>query len=692
LEITRPVPRQGIHGSSARFAIGGELSATRTGTPVRDLGCTLLDGLWRGGWALAALIVLGAAALRLVHLGQVLSDPFYDGAVRSMTLSWHNFFFGAVEPSGRIAIDKPPVDLWLQVASVEIFGFGSATLKLPEALAGTLAVGLLFAAIRRVFGVRAGLAAALALAVLPIEVITARSDTMDAVMMALTVLALLLCVRAAQSGRTAWLLGAAAALGVSFDVKLLESLPALPALALLAWLGLPGRRRRRAAQLALAGVVYVAVALAWLTGTLLYPAHDRPYAYGSTNGSAWNAAFVFNGLDRLEGRSLEGPEQGFIPGHRYPERTQAQRDGIPIVPPSATRLLARIGPLSGERLGLEVLAGLLLGAAALSALLWERAGSRDGPPEQSPEHRVRLAVLAGLMLWLLIGIALFSDMARLHPRYTEGFTPAVAATLGIGVAWASERRTRGRLAALAATLLVVTVYAESLLFGATALWWIVAAGAVGALALAGAGSISGPAAGTRTVGVSALALLCLLAIPVSSSLRGVRENVSDTNRLGALKSDELVALSAYLRAHQGSAYYEVAFDSGTKMGALVVRDGRPILVLGMLEGRVFTPVARLRALAAAGAVRYAFLDSLCGPRSPATDDDCTAPARWVQAHGRDVSRQAGLPRSGMLWLLPGAPGYSLAPNHRHPAPRLHPRPRRGGPAARSGYPRPSRRV
>ncbi len=670
-EITRPVPRQGMHASASCFAIGGEISVTGERTSAgrdsgatprgagRDGGATLhgawrggwvaVRGAWRGGWVAVALITLGAAALRLAHLGAVVSDPFYDGAVRSMTLSWHNFFFGAVEPSGAVAIDKPPVDLWLQVASVKLLGWGSAALKLPQALAGTLAVPLLFAAVRRVFGVRAGLAAALALAVLPIEVITARSDTMDAVMMALTVLALLLAVRAIETGRTAWLLGAAVALGLSFNVKLLESLPALPALALLAWLGLPGRRRRRVAQLALAGAVYVAVALAWLGGTLLYPAHARPYAYGSTNGSAWNSAFVFNGLDRLEGKAVEGPQQGFLSGHRYPERTQAERDQIPIVPPSATRLLARIGPLSGERLGLEVLAGLLLGAALLGALLLERAGRRGASAASRSPARLRLALVAGLMLWLAVGIALFSDMARLHPRYTEAFTPAVAGTLGIGIAWATEQRTRWRLAALTATLLTVTIYAESLLFGATALWWITAAGALGALALAWAGRLP---AGARSPAVLALALLCLLSIPLWSSLQGVHENVSDTNRLGALHAGELGPLSAYLRAHQGTAYYEAAFDSGTKMGELVVQDARPILVLSTLNGKVFTSVARLRTLAAAGRVRYAFINTLCGAHAPPTDADCTAPARWVQAHGIDVSRQAGMPRRGMLWRLP----------------------------------------
>ncbi|HVR05243.1 MAG TPA: glycosyltransferase family 39 protein [Solirubrobacteraceae bacterium] len=597
-----------------------------------------------GTWIAAALIVALAAALRFAHLGQVVGDPFYDGAVRSMTLSWHNFFFGAVEPSGAVAIDKPPVDLWLQVASVELFGFRSATLKLPPALGGTLAVVLLFLAVRRAFGARAALACALALAVLPIEVITARSDTMDAVMMALSVLALLCAVKAAHSGRTAWLLAAAAALGVAFNVKLLESLVALPGLALLAWLGLPGRRRRRAAQLGVAAIVYVAVALSWLTATLLFPAHERAYAYGSTNGSAWNSAFVFNGLDRLQNKTLEGAQPGFIQGHRYPQRTARQRYEIPIVPSSLTRLLARIGPLSADYLGLEALAGLLLGAGALAALYWPRTA-----PPVTDALRVQRAVMAGLMLWLLTGLVLFSHMARLHPRYTEGFTPAVAATLGIGAAWATARRSRGRLLALGVTLLAVTIYAESLLFGASALWWVTAAGAAGALALAFTGLARGA---LGRVAALACTLVCLLAIPLSTSLRAERENLSDTNSLGILHKGELGPLSAYLRAHQGSAYYEAAFDSGTKMGELVERDARPILVLTLLEGKVLTPVARLRALAAAGRVRYAFVDGYCGPQSPPTETDCAAPVRWVVAHGIDVSRQAGLPRAGMLWRLP----------------------------------------
>src|SRR2546421_12586400 len=133
----------------------------------------------RAEWTALALITAAAAALRLIGIAHVSPDPFYDAAVRSMGISWHNFFFGAFEPGGSVSIDKPPVDLWLQVASVKLLGFSSTTLKLPEAFAGIISGPLLYVCVRRLWGIAAGLAAALALAVLPVSVITARSGTMD---------------------------------------------------------------------------------------------------------------------------------------------------------------------------------------------------------------------------------------------------------------------------------------------------------------------------------------------------------------------------------------------------------------------------------------------------------------------------------------------------------------------------------
>jgi len=591
---------------------------------------------WRWEWAALAVVLAGAAALRLIDLGAVGVDPFYDAAVRSMGLSWHNFFFGAFEPAGTVAIDKPPIDLWFQVASVKLLGFNSTSLKLPEALGGIMAVGLLYAAVRRVWGFAAGIGAALALAVLPIEVITARSDTMDAVMMALLVGALLLLVKACESGKIGWLLAAAAVLGVAFNVKLLETVVALPGLAVIALLGFrgaaPGWPRGRAVPLAAATVVYVAVALLWLGATLLFPAHDRPWAIGSTNGSPWNAAFVFNGTDRINGKSLEGPQSGFTPSHNPPQATLSEREAISITAPSPTRLLDRIGPLSGERLGLEALIALLLGVPAIA---W---GWR-GPP-------LRRAVGVGLVVWLLTGLVLFSQMLRLHPRYTEGFTPAVAALVGIGVAWATQPRGRVRLLVLAAALAVMVGYAAHLLYGMPAIWWVVAASAVGAVALTWFDRVD-----TGVAAVS-LALVAVLAIPASASVRAVQRHVSSAGNVGAMAPEELDALSTYLRAHRRGAKYELAMDSATKAAALIVRDGLPVLMLTTYQGQTLTTVAQLEGAVARGEVRYALLSTFCARHTPRTDAACSPPAAWVRAHGRDVSKQAGLERAGLLWRLP----------------------------------------
>jgi 4-amino-4-deoxy-L-arabinose transferase-like glycosyltransferase len=634
-------------------------------------------------WAAVALITLLAAVLRLIYIGRVQTDPFYDAAVRSMGLSWHNFFFGAFDPSASTSIDKPPVDLWLQVASVKLLGFSSTTLKLPEALAGIVSVPLLFAAVRRMWSTAAGLAAAAALAVTPVDVITSRSDTMDAVMMALIVLALWLIVRACETGSSWWLLGGAAALGVAFDVKLMESLVALPGLALLALLGMPGPRRRRALQALAAGAVYIAVALSWLSATLLFPAHERPYAIGSTNGSAWNAAFVFNGTDRLGHKAPEPGQTVYESSKRYPVATQAERDHIPIVPPSPTRLLATIGPLSGQRLGLELLIGLLLGVPALAAgvLADRRAAAQAGraPPDaRAPDARprIRRAVAVALLVWTATGVALFSHMIRLHPRYLESFVPAVAALLGIGVAWAgaaqsaaggaTARAERARLAALVVALVATVYYVERLEYGLTAVWWITLAAACGAIGLAALTPLytlearpdrPGPPLVSLLSGATiALTLVAVLALPLSADVAAIHDNVSDAGYVGALPHEEKRLVSEYVRAHQGAARYELAAESATAIGSLIVQDARPIVILTSYDARVLTDIAKLRGLIARGEVKYAFLSSLCGAHAKlySNNPGCSEPVRWIRAHGTDVSRAARLTRGGVLWLLPGA--------------------------------------
>jgi 4-amino-4-deoxy-L-arabinose transferase-like glycosyltransferase len=589
--------------------------------------------------AICALVLLAglAAALRLWSLSAVPSDPFYDAAVRSMPLSLHNFLLGAYDPGGSLAVDKPPLDLWLQVLSTQLLGFTSFALKLPPAIAGTAGALVLFDALRRVFGLAAGVAAGVALAVLPIAVLSARSDTMDSVSMLLSVIALWSLVRFAYGGRRLrWCLLAAAAMGLAFEVKLFEGLVALPALLLF---GLLVSRERRLVRLAASTAVFLLVALGWLTMTLFFPASQRPFAIGSTDGSAWNAAFVFNGYDRIAGASTQPALSAQLsPSQLRPANNgEVARSAVPIGAPAVLRLFDHNGPLSGLRLGFLLLLALVLG---VPALLWAIARPRG------PDGDIERAFGAALLVWLVIGVVLFSAMARLHPRYTEGFTPAVAAAGGVGVAWALRDGVWQRVLTVAAAL-GLALYGRWLLDGSSTTWRLTAAGAIVACA-----ALLVPWARVRLPLLAGGLALAALALPISVDASMINNHEFDSGRTGALSSAYVHDIGSYIAAHAPKARYEFAAADPTEVGALIVADRRAILSLTSYDEHELLPIARLHALVSSGQLRFAVLDGGCGPSAAAKLlPGCSVGAAWVRVHGTDVSRRAGLPHAGVLYLL-----------------------------------------
>jgi 4-amino-4-deoxy-L-arabinose transferase-like glycosyltransferase len=353
-----------------------------------------------------------ALALRFWAFGRVPSDPFYDSAVRSMGLSWHNFFYGAFDPGGTLSIDKPPIDLWLQVLSTKLFGFSSVSVRLPEAIAGALAVPLLYDVVRRGCGRAAGLSAAAALAVLPVAVMTSRSDTMDTLTGTVLLAAAWVIVATPPARRRRAVLIAAALAGIAFEIKLFQAAVAFPGLCVLAWLSLtrPAERRR---ALRGAGLVFLAVAAAWPVAASLLPGR-HPWPIGSTNGQLWNVILVFNGLNRLGAAS-----------------------GATTVPlgPSPWRLFS---PPYWDVLGFQLLVALAAGGVAL--LAWRCRWLRRGVAERP----LRRAVTAGFGVWLVCGFVFFSLQGWVRMRYFEAFTPAVAAIGGIAVVWLVQGLARRR--------------------------------------------------------------------------------------------------------------------------------------------------------------------------------------------------------------------------------------------------------
>jgi hypothetical protein len=102
-------------------------------------------------------------------------------------------------------------------------------------------------------------------------------------------------------------------------------------------------------------------------------------------------------------------------------------------------------------------------------------------------------------------------------------------------------------------------------------------------------------------------------------------------------------LSAYLRAHQGAARYELASLATSPAAPIIVRDARPVLVL-TADGRSVVGPHELAELVSAGQVHTALVGNGC------TSAACVGLERWIWAHGVDVSRAVGWPLGSVFTL------------------------------------------
>lgn len=264
-------------------------------------------------------------------------------------------------------------------------------------------------------------------------------------------------------------------------------------------------------------------------------------------------------------------------------------------------------------------------------------------------------------VWLLTGYALFSATGRLHQRYLEAFTPAVAVALGVALvalgARAHDPRAIGALlGVLALTLVEVALVTgtgsilhagefAALLGGAT-----VAAGA-GLAALGHRRSGAWPwwwTSGVLTLGAAAT----VFAYPLARDVRLIRDHFSDEAPASLFSPSTITHLSRYLRAHQQGARYEFAAAAPTIAAPLITRDVRPILLLTTNEARPLVTLGRLQADIASGQVRFVLTRGTCPHPRNRKLPACSAAVRWVQAHGTDVTGQLGISQSsGVLYAF-----------------------------------------
>ncbi len=425
------------------------------------------------------------------------SNSYYSAAVQAGSSSWKAFFFGSLDSSNFITVDKSPAFLWPMDLLARVIGVNTWSILLPEVAEGLASVAVLYAAVRRWHGAAAGLIAAAALAATPVAAMMFRFNNPDAMLTLLMTLGAYAVVRAVETGRTRWVLAFGSLVGWAFLAKMLQGLLVLPAFGFTYLLAGPPRLGRRVLQLAGAAVAMVVSAGWWVAIVELWPASSRPYIGGSQSNSVVELIFGYNGFGRLTGN-----ENGSVGG----AAGQAGRWGA-----------TGIGRLFNNDFGGQIswlLPAALIFCLALLALAW-RAPRTD---------RLRAsAILWGG--WLLVtGLAISLGKGIIHTYYTIALAPAIAALVGIGAVelWKRRSHLSARLA-LAATL-GATVWWANVLLSRTPTWmpalhtWLLIVGAVLAVELVVLGARPGRAANVLAVG----ALVCALTAPIAVTWQTVR--------------------------------------------------------------------------------------------------------------------------------------------------------------------------
>lgn len=589
-------------------------------------------------WARPALLAVAALAAvvygwQIRHAGYA---EYYAVAVRSMSVSWRAFLFGAFDPGATVTVDKLAGAFLPQALAARVFGFHPWSLALPQVVEGVVSVLVLYRLVRRWCGAPAGLLAAATFALTPIVASMFGHPMEDAALTMCLVLAADAFVAALSGARTGRLVLAGVWVGLGFQAKMLQSWLVLPAFAL-TWLAFaPASRRRRLGQVALAGAVTVAVSLAWVLLLTVVPAGDRPYVDGTTNDSAVAMVFGYNGLDRFGGHVPGAVRSGFT----TPDPATPAGPDDPAAPAESWHKLVDAG--YATQIGWLyplALAGLLVGL-----LRHRRAGPAD-------------PTRAGLVLWggwLATAVVVFSGMTLTHRAYLATLAPPLAALAAAGIVL-SWRALRDRWATwlLPAVLLVQLAWTAHLAgryagFLPWLTWPALAAAGMAAVALV----VVGRRPGRSWRAAAALGLAAVLAVPGAWGLSVLDRRYAGTAfeagagpsgpvglALDADTTDTLTdprrRLDDYLLAHRDGARYVAATSSWRAASAFVLPTGQPFLPLGGYSGLVPQPtLAELRALVDAGELRFVLLGGVGGLGT--TDSELSRIMTWVLSACREV--------------------------------------------------------
>lgn len=250
-------------------------------------------------WRFSILVLaLFSGFTNLWGLANVERSEYYAAISKSMSLSFSNFIFGAMDPAGTVTVDKIPASFWIPALLVKIFGFSTLAVTLPNAFAGIAVTFFMTLVVKKYYGMTAGLIVGSIIATTPILVAVSRSNQPYPIYFLLIAIAIRYSIVALNESSTKDLIWAGFWIGFAFNSYMLLAWALWPPL-ILGYLFTNQGLQQKIRNLCIAGIVSFLVSGIWILLATLVPASKRPYLGGTNNNSALEIVFGYNGFGRF---------------------------------------------------------------------------------------------------------------------------------------------------------------------------------------------------------------------------------------------------------------------------------------------------------------------------------------------------------------------------------------------------------
>jgi 4-amino-4-deoxy-L-arabinose transferase-like glycosyltransferase len=229
-------------------------------------------------------------------------SEYYAAIAMSMSKSFSNLFFGAIDPSGSVTLDKIPGSYWIPAILVRIFGFSTWAITVPNALAAIALVIVVAKTAKLLFGNTAGLIAAGIIATTPIITAVSRSNQPQSFFLLTLAIASFYAAKAFTLESRKYLIISGAFIALAFHTYMLEAWAIWPAI-IIAWFFTARPIKTKFVDLLIAGSISLGLSLTWISIVWLVPKSHRPYIGGTYHNNPFEMVFGYNGLGRFSGTS-----------------------------------------------------------------------------------------------------------------------------------------------------------------------------------------------------------------------------------------------------------------------------------------------------------------------------------------------------------------------------------------------------